>query len=59
MTWRKRCRKVLHAPRNLDPISITHPWMSNISPADEYAMRIALDQALNAQLAGEVPVAPW
>jgi tRNA(adenine34) deaminase len=26
------------------------------SPADENAMRIALDQALNAQLAGEVPV---
>jgi tRNA(adenine34) deaminase len=23
---------------------------------DEYAMRLALDQALNAQLAGEVPV---
>ncbi|HSW05308.1 tRNA adenosine(34) deaminase TadA [Aquabacterium sp.] len=27
-----------------------------ITPADEQAMRIALDQALNAQLAGEVPV---
>jgi tRNA(adenine34) deaminase len=27
-----------------------------ITPADEYAMRLALDQALNAQLAGEVPV---
>lgn len=26
------------------------------NPADEHAMRIALDQALNAQLAGEVPV---
>jgi tRNA(adenine34) deaminase len=26
------------------------------SPGDEYAMRLALDQALNAQLAGEVPV---
>lgn len=26
------------------------------TPADEYAMRLALDQALNAQLAGEVPV---
>lgn len=26
------------------------------SPSDENAMRIALDQALNAQLAGEVPV---
>jgi len=26
------------------------------SPADEYAMRLALDQAHNAQLAGEVPV---
>ena len=26
------------------------------TPADEHAMRIALDQALNAQLAGEVPV---
>jgi tRNA(adenine34) deaminase len=30
--------------------------MSGFSPADESAMRIALDQALNAQLAGEVPV---
>ena len=30
--------------------------MSRHSPADENAMRIALDQALNAQLAGEVPV---
>ena len=30
--------------------------MSEFSPADENAMRIALDQALNAQLAGEVPV---
>jgi tRNA(adenine34) deaminase len=30
--------------------------MASIPPADEYAMRIALDQALNAQLAGEVPV---
>jgi tRNA(adenine34) deaminase len=30
--------------------------MSVHSPADENAMRIALDQALNAQLAGEVPV---
>jgi tRNA(adenine34) deaminase len=30
--------------------------MSVFSPADENAMRIALDQALNAQLAGEVPV---
>jgi len=30
--------------------------MKTIAPADEYAMRIALDQALNAQLAGEVPV---
>jgi tRNA(adenine34) deaminase len=30
--------------------------MSEHSPADENAMRIALDQALNAQLAGEVPV---
>jgi tRNA(adenine34) deaminase len=30
---------------------------SGPSPAqDEYAMRVALDQALNAQLAGEVPV---
>ncbi|MEX8519765.1 MAG: tRNA adenosine(34) deaminase TadA [Leptothrix sp. (in: b-proteobacteria)] len=29
---------------------------SHLSPADEYAMRLALDQALNAQLAGEVPV---
>ncbi len=27
-----------------------------VDPADERAMRIALDQALNAQLAGEVPV---
>lgn len=27
-----------------------------MTPADEFAMRIALDQALNAQLAGEVPV---
>ena len=27
-----------------------------ITPADEQAMRLALDQALNAQLAGEVPV---
>ncbi|MEF7615840.1 tRNA adenosine(34) deaminase TadA [Aquincola sp. MAHUQ-54] len=26
------------------------------TPADDYAMRLALDQALNAQLAGEVPV---
>lgn len=26
------------------------------TPADEHAMRLALDQALNAQLAGEVPV---
>jgi len=30
--------------------------MAGITPADEQAMRIALDQALNAQLAGEVPV---
>jgi tRNA(adenine34) deaminase len=30
--------------------------MSVASPSDEHAMRIALDQALNAQLAGEVPV---
>jgi tRNA(adenine34) deaminase len=30
--------------------------MPSVLPADEYAMRIALDQALNAQLAGEVPV---
>jgi tRNA(adenine34) deaminase len=30
--------------------------MSEHSPADENAMRLALDQALNAQLAGEVPV---
>ena len=30
--------------------------MSAHSPADENAMRLALDQALNAQLAGEVPV---
>jgi hypothetical protein len=30
--------------------------MAAINPADEFAMRIALDQALNAQLAGEVPV---
>ena len=29
---------------------------SAIAQHDEYAMRIALDQALNAQLAGEVPV---
>jgi tRNA(adenine34) deaminase len=28
----------------------------SVTPADEYAMRLALDQALNAQLAGEVPV---
>jgi tRNA(adenine34) deaminase len=26
------------------------------TPADDHAMRLALDQALNAQLAGEVPV---
>ena len=26
--------------------------------ADEHGMRLALDQALNAQLAGEVPVSP-
>jgi tRNA(adenine34) deaminase len=26
------------------------------SPGDEFGMRLALDQALNAQLAGEVPV---
>ena len=30
--------------------------MTTFTPADEQAMRIALDQALNAQLAGEVPV---
>jgi tRNA(adenine34) deaminase len=30
--------------------------MNEISPADEYAMRLALDQAQNAWLAGEVPV---
>jgi tRNA(adenine34) deaminase len=30
--------------------------MSEISPADEYGMRLALDQAQNAWLAGEVPV---
>jgi tRNA(adenine34) deaminase len=30
--------------------------MSDVSPADEYAMRIALDQAQNAWLVGEVPV---
>nr|WP_284617389.1 tRNA adenosine(34) deaminase TadA [Rubrivivax pictus] len=29
---------------------------TDLRRADEYAMRIALDQALNAQLAGEVPV---
>jgi tRNA(adenine34) deaminase len=27
-----------------------------LSPGDEFGMRLALDQALNAQLAGEVPV---
>ncbi|PXW98215.1 tRNA(adenine34) deaminase [Sphaerotilus hippei] len=27
-----------------------------VSPADEHAMRLALDQALNAELIGEVPV---
>lgn len=30
--------------------------MSDFSPADEYAMRLALDQAHNAWLVGEVPV---
>jgi tRNA(adenine34) deaminase len=30
--------------------------MSEILPSDEYAMRIALDQAHNAWLVGEVPV---
>ncbi len=30
--------------------------MSDFSPQDEYAMRIALDQASNAWLVGEVPV---
>lgn len=30
--------------------------MSLVTPADEYAMRIALDQAQNAWLVGEVPV---
>ena len=29
---------------------------ATVSPADEYAMRLALDQAHNAWLAGEVPV---
>jgi tRNA(adenine34) deaminase len=29
---------------------------SSFSPADEHGMRLALSQALNAQLAGEVPV---
>lgn len=33
-------------------MSSTGVW----TPHDEYAMRLALDQALNAQLAGEVPV---
>lgn len=30
--------------------------MAEIAPHDEWGMRLALDQALNAQLAGEVPV---
>lgn len=30
--------------------------VSEVSPADEYAMRLALDQAHNAWLVGEVPV---
>jgi len=30
--------------------------MTHGTPADQHAMRLALDQALNAQLAGEVPV---
>jgi tRNA(adenine34) deaminase len=30
--------------------------MTDVSPADQYAMRIALDQAQNAWLVGEVPV---
>jgi tRNA(adenine34) deaminase len=29
---------------------------TDVTPADEQGMRLALDQALNAQLAGEVPV---
>jgi len=34
----------------------THDDTPLFSPADEQGMRLALDQALNAQLAGEVPV---
>jgi tRNA(adenine34) deaminase len=32
------------------------PFAPSADPADEQGMRLALDQALNAQLAGEVPV---
>jgi tRNA(adenine34) deaminase len=34
----------------------TMPFMAPTSGQDEAAMRLALDQALNAQLAGEIPV---
>lgn len=33
-----------------------YPSPSSVTPVDEHLMRLALDQALNAHLAGEVPV---
>ena len=39
-----------------DTASPLQPPTEPISPADEYAMRLALDQAHNAWLVGEVPV---
>ena len=44
----------LRAPADLDVAAAAAATASG--PQDEWAMRIALDQALNAQLAGEVPV---
>lgn len=52
MMWAMPCTKAPHAaklPRSDDP-TVT------INPTDENAMRIALDQAQNAWLVGEVPV---
>ncbi len=39
-----------------DNVSPLAPHAAPASPADEYAMRLALDQAHNAWLVGEVPV---
>lgn len=40
----------------IDSTAAAVPVLLPVSPADEHAMRLALDQALNAALVGEVPV---